>query len=322
MAYSNLALVEAELKSQSDNPEATQVVEGKAYIITSALEWVTKRIDAICFQEFEPRFDTRYFDATPSMNLDPYLNALTLDQPLLEARTVKVVDTTLTQWAPPIPQSQRTNYNFYAYPVNETPYWKLQATQTFALWMPFLWSPTTFAPQSFLQIISVYGIWGYKKHYPATGWRTTPVEIQAALLADYDDITVVLADAAAAARFSPGMLLSFDDDTDEMCALELVTSVAGTPGTYTLTVERGVRGTEAEAHADNTPLRIWYPEANIVRAATRWCAYLYQRRAVYESVQVTLGAGSGGIAAAFPQDAPEEIQGILGHYVNYQFAKA
>lgn len=317
MAYSNLALVEAELKAQSDSPTAQQVIEGKAYIVAAALQWVSQRIDAICFQEFEPRYETYYFDATPDMNLDPYLNALTLDQPLLEARVVKIVDTVLTQWAPPLPQSERANYNFYTYPINTTPYWKLQATQTFALWLPFLFSPNTFAPQSFLQVISVEGIWGYRTHYPRNGWRLSGATVRNNPLSD-SAVTITLADDAATDLFSPGMLLSFDDGTDEMCALEAVTSNSPT---FTLTVERGVRGTEGEQHVQGTPIRVWQPEPNIVRAATRWTAYLYQRRAVYESVSISVGT-SGSISTGFPQDVPEEVAGILGNYVNYQFAKA
>lgn len=319
MAYSTLARVESELKSLGSNETAASVIDGKAYIVTEALEWVTKRIDQMTQQEYAPRREFRYFDATADMSLDPYLNSLILDKPLVDVATVQVADTTLTRWTPDLPYSDRVNYGYFLYPVRQTPYYKLQATKTFwPLFDPGLFSPIAWYPQAYQQAIAVDGLWCYRENYDTEAWlssgqtvRNNPLTISGTSL-----------QLTSAADFSPGQWLRFADallPVDDEIAL--ITAVDNASMTKTATILRGQRGTTATAHEQGAAVDFWQTEPNIERACTRWAAYLYQRRAVYETLKVTMGA-SGSITSVFPQDCPEEMRGILGVYVNLHLARA
>lgn len=319
MAYSDLLKVSAELKTVGDNDAAQSVIDGKAYVAALALDWVTKRIDQMTQQEFAPRRELRYFDATSDMALDPYLNSVILDKPLVDVATVQVADTYLSQWTPDLPYSERVNYDYFLYPVRQTPYYKLQATKTFyPLFSPALFSVFAWFPQAYQQAIAVDGLWCYREKYSTEAWlrsdqtvRNNPLTITGTSLQ--------LTDASA---FSPGQWFRFADAllaVDDEIALVQAVDTVSSPNVVTMA--RGQRGTTATAHLQGAPLDFWQAEPNIERCCTRWAAYLYQRRAVYETLRVTMGA-SGSITSVFPQDAPEEMLGILGEYVNIHLSRA
>lgn len=305
MSYAWLSQVEYETKGIGATATAQSTIDGKAYSI-QALKFVTHRIDTICQQEFEPRIETRYYDATRD-NIDWYYNSVNLDRPLLSATTVKVGNTTLTQWNGNYDDINSADY--YLSPRARSPYFALQGTKAFLPWNPLYYLPSLYLPQVYLQSISVLGVWGYREFYPSQGWVASGDSVQnvSGIDATTTSITVTSVNGAfydgTSPRFSPGMLLQIES---EWMALENTNA-----NTNILTVLRGVRGSTAASHSKDTPISVWIPEPNINRAALRWVAYLYHRRAVYEKVSVETPTG---IASQFPQDVPEEIAHILREY--------
>ena len=318
MAYSTLDTVVAELKAQGNDPNVYSVITGKQYVI-NALDWVTRRIDSMCQMEFAPRRQTRYFDATSDMALDPYLNSIILDKPLVDIVSCTVADTVLGLWTPNLGYQQRINYDYFLYPVNSTPYYKLQATKTFyPLFNPALFSVFAWFPQAYQQAVAVDGLWCYREYYSEQGYESSGQTVQDNPLSSSATTLTVSSNAV----FSPGQWFRFKDQAvDAVDEIALVTDVPMT-STNTLTIARGERGTTATSHAQNCEIDLWITEPNINRACTRWTAYLYQRRAVYETAKVITGGAGSSITLKFPLDAPEEIQGILANFINYHISKA
>lgn len=320
-AYATLAQAQSEAKVQEStvNGNAPEVIELDRYLL-SALHFITKRIDQICQQEFAPRRSTRYFDLRPDMAVDVYLNSLVLDKPLLDVSAVKIADFLLTEWAPPFTYNQRTDFDYFLYPVNDTPHYKLQATKFLPNWSVFWYaSPFSWLPQATQQACSIDGLWGYRKYYDQEAWEssTQVVGNSPSLSA-----TETVVDVTTASVFSPGMWIRFADQlnaADDEIAEVVDTNVP----MGAITIARGGdagRGTTVIAHATDCPMDIFLPEPNIVRACLRWADYLYARRAVYETMKITAG-GMGSVTQVFPQDIPEEAKGILGAYINWQFVR-
>ena len=258
------------------------------------------------------------FDSTTDQALDPYLNSVILTKPLLDVVQVKVADTVMTRWTPDLPYSDRINYNYFLYPVYETPHYKLQSTGLFPFWSPFYFSPVLFWPQAAQQAIQVDGLWGYRTNYDTEAWQDDGATV---LNSPTLTLTGTVIEVTNASLFSPGMWLRFTDGAttaeDEMVEVTDINPI-GTP--QTVTVIRHQRGTTAKAHTAGTGINIFIPEPNIQRACLRWTSYLVNRRAVYMKMQINTPNGSA--VTVFPQDMPEEIRGILGLFVNFHFARA
>jgi len=314
MAYATLAQVQAENKIDlTQNPLAPEIVAGNNYLI-SALEFVSKRIDQETQSTFEPLRTIRYFDADRDY-IDFYLNQLLLDRPLLEAIEVKVFDHLLRQWDGQ--QSTFNNADYYVSRRNLSPYYTLQGIPYIQPWNPYLYGASLNFVQAYLQCISVDGIWCYREYYPQEGWKASGDSVQDVSGIDATQTVIMVGNVGGVQfnnqtpRFSPGQMISITTDliTEYMYVVD--TDLEG----QSITVIRGVRGSTAATHAKDTAIKIWYPQPEIQRATLRWCAYLYQRRAVYEKVQLQMGQG-GTYSVVFPQDIPEEVQNILELFRN------
>lgn len=314
MSYANLAQAQSEIKIDvTQNPTAPEVFTGNSYLI-QALEFVSKRIDQETQSTFEPLIETRYFDADRD-DIDFYLNQLRLDRPLLEATEVKVFDHPLIQW-----DGQQSTVNasdYYVTPRSRSPYYILQGIPYIQPWNPYLYGASLNFVQAYLQCISVNGIWSYREFYPREGWKLSGDSVLDDGGINDSQTTILVSDINgtqfdnASPRFSPGQLLSITTDG----FTEFMSLVNTNVETETLTVIRGVRGSTATAHDEGDTIKIWYPQPEIVRATQRWVNYLYQRRAVYEKIQLQMGSG-GQYSAVFPQDIPEEPANILKLFKN------
>lgn len=303
-SYATLAQAESDLKFDGLNPAAAEVVSGKAYLI-DALEFVSARIDQICGQEFTPRIELRPYDSTQRY-VDWWRNQLILDRPVLEPIEVKVADVLLTEWDGIYANKFSSDYTVY--PHGATPATALQGLTSRVTWIPTQF--VGYGPAYYLGAITVRAIWGFRTRYTEEGWLSSGATVQDdPLAADATTITV-----SSIAPFSPGQLLRIGEEFISVSAVNDNTS----PTPDTLTVVRGVRGSIATIHIQDADIEIWYPEPNIVRATLRWANYLYQRRAVYESVTIN---ANNTYASVFPQDAPEEVWNILQQYVNIQSAR-
>lgn len=177
-----------------------------------------------------------------------------------------------------------------------------------ALWNN-LWYPWTMPFGQFLDTILVTGFWGYRTNYEAEGFLSSGDSIQnvGGINDSATSITVSDADGAdyyfQTPRFSPGNLIRIES--------ELLTVWAVDTTANTLTVRRGQNGTTAASHAQNTAISVWFPEDDIVRAATRWACLLYARRGAFEKMTMT-GVG----VVSYPADCPDEVWSTLQGYNN------
>jgi hypothetical protein len=82
--------------------------------------------------------------------------------------------------------------------------------------------------------------------------------------------------------------------------------------TNTLTVIRGVNGTTAAAHLQNTPIYIYQPMADITNAMEVLATYIYRRRDSIGS------SGDRGVIATgvftLPSKLPDDVTNIIDVY--------
>ncbi len=303
--YCTLEQVIAEIKAEDASITAASVVNGKAYIL-QALEWVAGRIDTETHQTFAPIIlPTRYFDATKD-TIDFYRNLFFLDYPLLSASAVTVLDTTLTLWDGVYANKAAADYIYR--PRNQTPYYALQGLQANNVWNPYQYGMTIGGWADIADAIGVTGTWGYRTQYATQGYGASGDTVQNnPLSSSATSITVTDADGVGydgtTPRFTPGQILQIESEWVYVRAVNTTTNV--------LTVQRGFRGSTAASHAQNTAISVFIPEPDINRAAVRYCAFLYHRRAVYQNFVIS---ADGASAIQFPQDIPPEVNGQLHDY--------
>jgi hypothetical protein len=123
-----------------------------------------------------------------------------------------------------------------------------------------------------LQVIQVAGLWGYHEDW-ARAWLQSADTVQNnPLSSTATTLTVTDADGAdgfsQTPRFQVGQLLRI--------ASEYVRVLAVNTTTNTLTLQRGVNGTTAASHAQNTVIEIYQPPAEVVMLCLRLAMWLYR----------------------------------------------
>lgn len=318
MAYCALYQFEREIKEYLlSNQVALSVTDARAWFNQTAPQ-LTKRWDIECSMEFAPRLEVRVYDATRDY-IDWFLNQLLLDRPLLEALEVTVFDTLLTQWDG-INYNEQANFDFYPAPMTrEYPYTTLQGIPYVQPWNPYLYNANLVFTQAYLQCIKVRGWWGYREYYTRDGWQPSGNTVLNDDGINASATTIQVADINGAQfngetpRFSPGQWIRITTD-DETELMEIVATAEGeSPAHDTITVVRGQRGTTAAAHDKSDQIDIFYPQPEVVKAFTRWMAYAYNRRGVYESITVN---AANTYASLMPQDIPEESWHVIKMYRN------
>lgn len=189
------------------------------------------------------------------------------------------------------------NYNLLDF--NITPHYGLRVN------FPSTWagsygvvSVATSVPQ-----IYVTGLWGYHNNYYEMGWIDTLDTVENASLSASDtSITVNDADGDDAqdmTRFEAGNLIRVDDEL-----MEVTTVTAGSVNT--LTVLRGVRGSRATTHAQNTTIFRYHVPDDLVEITTTVAKTMKESD---ESVDGRQGVGdtSAGAKITLPDDAAEWI---------------
>lgn len=130
----------------------------------------------------------------------------------------------------------------------------------------FTWAQTP------VQAVTVTGIWGWHDRW-ADAWRYSADTVQNNPLSS-SATSLTVADAGGAdaetetPRFQVGHLLQIESEYLRVLAVNTVTNA--------LTVLRGVNGTTAAAHAQNTPIYTYQPPADIAAIALRWASWLYR----------------------------------------------
>lgn len=126
--------------------------------------------------------------------------------------------------------------------------------------------------QSPVQAVSISGIWGWHDRW-SEAWRNSADTVQNnPLNSSATSLTVADADASdthdETPRFQVGHLLKIESEYVRVLAVNTVSNV--------LTVLRGVNGTTAAAHAQNTPIYSYQPPADVAAIALRWASILYR----------------------------------------------
>lgn len=133
----------------------------------------------------------------------------------------------------------------------------------------FTWADTP------VQAISVTGTWGWHDCW-SEAWRDSADVVKDAALGA-SDTTITIGDAegsdteGVSPRFQVGQLLKIED---EYLRITAITVNAGSDDA--LTVLRGVNGTTAAAHAQNTGIYSYQPAADVTLLCLRWAGWLYR----------------------------------------------
>lgn len=157
--------------------------------------------------------------------------------------------------------------------------------------------------------VEVTAWWGYRSRWQQRGWTDTTDGINNAggINATETSLTVNDADGideqGLTPRFSRGQLLRVDNEMLRVLAVDAQLN--------TLTVRRGVRGTEAVAHLQNAAILTWAAEEDVVWAMTKWVALMYQRRAVFDT-KIVDGIG----AVSTPADTPANVYAVAQRYAH------
>lgn len=190
------------------------------------------------------------------------------------------------------------NYNLLDY--NITPHYGLRVN------FPSTWAGNygIVSVASAVPQIYVTGLWGYHNNYYEMGWIDTLDTVENnPLTASGTSITVNNADgddAQGMTRFEAGNLIRVDDEL-----MEITTVTAGSVNT--LTVLRGVRGSRATSHAQDTAIFRYHVPDDLVEITTTVAKTLKESD---ESVGGRQGVSDTSVGAkiTLPDDAAEWIR--------------
>jgi hypothetical protein len=160
--------------------------------------------------------------------------------------------------------------------------------------------------------ISVDGTWGCHPGW-ATAWADSGDSVQDdPLSSSATTLTVGDADAldptGSWARFAVGQLLRIEDEYLHVLAINTTTNV--------LTVARGVNGTTAASHAQDTTIEVYQPPQDVRQACLRVASWLYKQK----DAGFVQAAGSLRGQITIPPALPDDVQQILAPYVRVRVA--
>lgn len=130
----------------------------------------------------------------------------------------------------------------------------------------FVWDETP------IHAIQVTGIWGWHNRW-SQAWRGSADTVQNnPLSSSATNLTVADADGTDAEnespRFQVGQLIRIESEYLRVLAVNTTSNV--------LTVQRGVGGTTAAAHNQNTAIQVYQPPLDVLMVALRWAVWLYK----------------------------------------------
>jgi hypothetical protein len=166
--------------------------------------------------------------------------------------------------------------NYLLYPTNVYPKEELRLKQSSGIaWMPD-------SDGNYEQVITLVGVFGYHTNYTGHAWGGCGTLADAGGIND----SVTTYTASANSGVEGGMLLKIDSE------YLYVIAVSG----LTVTVERGVNGSTAAAHAVGAPVSYWRPIFAVQRITRMGAAALWNLRANPEGKQVSVN----GVTFATP----------------------
>lgn len=296
-----LAQAKAEMKAEGTTDDAW---------VLDNIPLVSQRIENWTRQRYTPYVGLYHFDAFGTQISDVY-RRIDLGRPLLwPGAVLDAFGNSLT-----------LNTDYMLYP-DDPPWNDLQLVSGTVYGWSYGYGFGSYywiAPGNFLRKIQIAGVWGYRDRCTTDGWRASGQSIQdtGGINASQTSLTV-----ASGGSLSPGMYLQAGPSTmttlvsaDSWGHNQLsitgtafewlqVTAISGN----TLTVQRGMNGSTAQAWPKDTALSVWSVQPEIQRAAVRWLGYWYDRRGAYERTKNDLSQGK---VLVYPDDAPAEVVHIL-----------
>ncbi|MBN1200613.1 MAG: phage gp6-like head-tail connector protein [Anaerolineae bacterium] len=163
-----------------------------------------------------------------------------------------------------------------------------------------------------IEAIEVDGTWGYHLDWP-DAWADSQDSVQNDPL-NAGAILLLVEDADGAdatgqfERFAVGQLIRIEDEYLHVLAINTTLN--------RLTVARGVNGTTATSHVQDTTIEVYQPPDDIRQACLRVASWLYKQKDA-GFVQVT-GGLRGQVTV--PPALPDDVEQILSPYVRVQVA--
>jgi hypothetical protein len=247
----------------------------------------SREIDAWCFRKFYPALATKYFDH-PDFN-----TLLPLDEDLLAVTTLTTQNDNTTITSSDYYLMRGNSYN-------RTPY------NAISLKHDEQWYAWTGTPQKANKVI---GTWGYHNDW-SNAWADSQDEVEDNPLTAAATTLTVNSVGGKDERGIPGRF-----NVQQLLRIEseylYVTDIQGPANT--LTVIRGINGTTAAQHAQNTQIDIYRPMPDVVKALKTLASYAYKRRDAIGSDGDRALVSADGIVV-MPNDFPAEVKALLKRY--------
>lgn len=280
------------------DPAIAVALDTEDYRLMALARQLTDQIDHVYTQStFMPIVDTRYYDSNSRQHISKDGLRLFLYYPLVSLSSATLADdTALTVGTNVFLKSQNairpakelrilnsSGYNWYIDGGND-------------------WQDG----------IVITGTWCNRSYYDTRGWLDSGQTVQDNPMNDSTTtLTVTNADAVNNVFlpvFSIGNLIRVESE------YMVVTNV--NEATNVLTVERGVRGTTAAAHIQDTQIDVFQVEPSIVKATAMATVYQYSR--IGKTQQVTV-EGNRKDRQSYPADIPDAALNILRQYTMTRF---
>jgi hypothetical protein len=223
-----------------------------------------------------------------SSYINSRLNTLLLPYPLLALTSISADGTAVTGVAA-------------GYPAGATPYRQLRISSSGSPWYSYI--STSCGDPAYADIT---GVWGYHSSY-AEAWQDTGLDLSTALAADGASLTTSDVDDENLYGLPPalsrGALIKVDSELMWVLGTNINANTAG--------IRRGVLGTTAAAHDEESSIYVWQVEESIRHIAARQAAFMYARRGAYEQ-----SSFDGATSVQYPPDLLREMQATLTQYAN------
>lgn len=284
--YCTLADVRAELK-------AVSTTEDNALL--TYIEQVSRRIDLEMGSEFAPFFapytEARQYLVTPD-RVNSLFNTFLFVDPLLTLTAVSLGATALTLSTQVEAQALKPGH----------PYQRLWLKSKALTWYDCNCGASW--PYEPLYV-TITGVWGHHPRYANAYTSVDTITTVGGINASVTSFTVVDVDGARpngiTPRLSAGNVILVDDELMHVSATNTTTN--------TVTVQRGVNGTAAAAHAQGTAVEVYSVDTTIQRVTARQAALLYARRGAFEVTSIT----DVGVTS-YPQDLLTEMRAALQQF--------
>lgn len=283
-----------DLKGYQDVPN-----ESDDDLLRELCETASRMWDGYTNRHFSPWRETRYYDyitergdplgysarARLARFTEPWATTLKVDEDLLEVKTLQTANGDVTIAA--------SDYNLKCgHTYNQQPYDRIELIISGDVAI-FTFSDT------YQKANIVDGIWGFHDAYAQAFQDSQDTVQDDPLTAAATSLTVSDADGADAfgvtPRFKAQQLLKIED--------EYLYVTVKTTSTNVLTVIRGVNGTTAASHAQNTTIYVYQPMRDIWHSVRRLAAWLYgQKDSPFFETQISPQLGTITIPPAAPID--------------------